>query len=46
METILRQPIVGQDEAVEAISRAIRRADTGIRDPSKLPVHRPSWPMH
>ncbi|WVZ95235.1 hypothetical protein U9M48_041026 [Paspalum notatum var. saurae] len=36
MEEILHQRIIGQDEAVAAISRAIRRARVGLSDP-----HRP-----
>lgn len=35
MESILHKCMIGQHEAVEAISRAIRRARSGIRDPSK-----------
>ncbi|KAM6573166.1 hypothetical protein CsatA_017246 [Cannabis sativa] len=35
MEKTLHKRIIGQDEAVEAISRAIRRARAGIRDPSR-----------
>ncbi|OMO99285.1 Chaperonin ClpA/B [Corchorus olitorius] len=34
MESTLQKKIIGQNEAVEAISRAIRRARVGIRDPS------------
>ncbi|GMN57508.1 hypothetical protein TIFTF001_026608 [Ficus carica] len=34
-EKILQKCIIGQHEAVEAISRAIRRARAGIRDPSR-----------
>lgn len=36
LETILKERIVGQDEAVEAVSRAIRRGRIGLKDP-----HRP-----
>ncbi|KAJ0112706.1 hypothetical protein Patl1_02551 [Pistacia atlantica] len=35
MEKTLQKHIIGQAEAVEAISRAIRRARVGIRDPSR-----------
>jgi ATP-dependent Clp protease ATP-binding subunit ClpC len=35
MEDILHQRIVGQDEAVRAISQAIRRARAGLKDPNK-----------
>ena len=36
LETILKERVVGQDEAVEAVSRAIRRGRMGLKDP-----HRP-----
>ena len=36
MEAALHKRIVGQDDAIESISRAIRRARTGLKDP-----HRP-----
>ncbi|KAI9176753.1 hypothetical protein LWI28_006740 [Acer negundo] len=35
MEKALQTHIIGQPEAVEAISRAIRRARVGIRDPNR-----------
>ncbi|KAJ1267116.1 hypothetical protein BS78_07G031800 [Paspalum vaginatum] len=35
MEEILHQRVVGQDEAVVAISRAIRRARVGLSDPQR-----------
>ncbi|ESR60192.1 hypothetical protein CICLE_v10018359mg, partial [Citrus x clementina] len=35
LEETLRKHIVGQTKAVEAISRAIRRARVGIRDPNR-----------
>lgn len=35
MEELLRQRVVGQHEAVEAISRAIRRARSGLADTSR-----------
>ncbi len=37
LETRLRERIVGQDEAVSAVARAIRRSRMGLRDP-KRPV--------
>ena len=37
MESILHQRVIGQDEAVEAVSRAIRRGRVGLKDP-KRPV--------
>ncbi len=36
MESILHQRVIGQDEAVSAVSRAIRRGRVGLKDP-----HRP-----
>ncbi len=35
MEDVLRKRIVGQDEAVGVISRAIRRARAGLKDPKR-----------
>ncbi len=35
MEEILHKRIVGQDEAVSAVSRAIRRSRTGIAEPAR-----------
>ncbi|MBK7585589.1 MAG: AAA family ATPase [Myxococcales bacterium] len=35
MESRLEQRVVGQDEAVKAISRAVRRGRVGLRDPGK-----------
>lgn len=35
MEKILHQRVVGQDEAVEAVSRAIRRGRAGLKDPKR-----------
>jgi ATP-dependent Clp protease ATP-binding subunit ClpC len=37
MEKILHKRVIGQEEAVEAVSRAIRRARVGLKDP-KRPV--------
>ncbi len=33
MEQVLRKRIVGQDEAIDTISRAVRRARAGLKDP-------------
>ncbi len=35
MEETLRQRIVGQDEAVSAVARAVRRARSGLADPNR-----------
>ena len=35
MEDRLRERLVGQDEAVEAVSRAVRRARSGLQDPNR-----------
>ncbi|HHY90266.1 MAG TPA: ATP-dependent Clp protease ATP-binding subunit, partial [Clostridiales bacterium] len=35
MESILHEKVIGQDEAIEAVSRAIRRARVGIKDPKR-----------
>ncbi|SKB37218.1 ATP-dependent Clp protease ATP-binding subunit ClpC [Acetoanaerobium noterae] len=35
LENILHKRVIGQEEAVEAISRAIRRARTGLKDPKR-----------
>ena len=35
MEEILHSRIIGQDSAVKAVSRAIRRSRTGLKDPKK-----------
>lgn len=35
MEKTLRNRLIGQDEAVSAVSRAIRRARVGLRDPNR-----------
>ncbi|MGH7682560.1 MAG: ATP-dependent Clp protease ATP-binding subunit, partial [Candidatus Eiseniibacteriota bacterium] len=48
MEEQLRQSIVGQDEAVAAVSRAIRRNRAGLRDPRRpigsfIFLGRPAW---
>ena len=35
MEQILHNRIIGQNEAVKAVSRAIRRAYAGLKDPKR-----------
>jgi ATP-dependent Clp protease ATP-binding subunit ClpC len=35
MEDTLHQRLIGQDEAVKAISRAIRRARVGLKNPNR-----------
>ena len=35
LEEILHQRVIGQDEAVESVSRAIRRARAGLKDPRR-----------
>jgi ATPases with chaperone activity, ATP-binding subunit len=35
MEEILHNRVIGQDEAVKAVSRAIRRARAGLKDPKR-----------
>lgn len=35
MEKTLKQRVVGQDEAVSAVSRALRRSRSGLKDPKK-----------
>ena len=35
LEEILKQRVIGQDEAVEAVARAIRRGRMGLKDPSR-----------
>jgi len=35
MDNRLRQRVVGQDEAIEAVSNAVRRARAGIQDPNR-----------
>ena len=35
MEDVLRQRIVGQEQAIEAVSDAIRRARSGLKDPRR-----------
>jgi ATP-dependent Clp protease ATP-binding subunit ClpC len=35
MEKTLREHIIGQDEAIETISKAIRRARAGLKDPNR-----------
>ncbi|WP_057819055.1 ATP-dependent Clp protease ATP-binding subunit [Schleiferilactobacillus perolens] len=35
LESVLHKRVVGQDEAVSAVSRAIRRARSGLKDPNR-----------
>ena len=35
LEKVLHEKVVGQDEAVESVSRAVRRARVGLKDPKK-----------
>ena len=35
MEEILHKRVVGQDEAIKAVSRAVRRARAGLKDPNR-----------
>lgn len=35
LEEILHKKVIGQDDAVEAVSSAVRRARVGLKDPSK-----------
>lgn len=35
LENVLHERVVGQEEAVQAISRAIRRARSGLKDPNR-----------
>jgi len=35
MESILHERVIGQDEAVKAVSRSIRRARAGLKDPKR-----------
>jgi ATP-dependent Clp protease ATP-binding subunit ClpC len=35
MEDVLHETVVGQDEAIEAISRALRRSRAGLKDPDR-----------
>jgi len=35
MEEVLHKRVIGQDEAVRAVSRAIRRGRTGVKDPNR-----------
>ncbi|MFO7263038.1 MAG: ATP-dependent Clp protease ATP-binding subunit ClpC [Bacillaceae bacterium G1] len=35
MENILHQRVIGQDEAVKAVARAIRRSRAGLKDPKR-----------
>ena len=56
MEERLHQRVVGQDEAVDVVSNAVRRSRAGLQDPNRpigpssswdRPVwEKPSWPGH
>ena len=35
MEEILHKRVVGQDEAIKAVARAVRRARAGLKDPNR-----------
>ena len=35
LENILHQRVIGQDEAVQAVAKAIRRAGAGLKDPNR-----------
>ena len=35
LEKILHQRVIGQDEAVESVAKAIRRARAGLKDPNR-----------
>ncbi len=35
MEAVIKKRVVGQDEAVDAVSRAIRRSKAGLNDPNR-----------
>ena len=35
LETVLHQRVIGQEEAISAVSRAIRRARAGLQDPKR-----------
>lgn len=35
LEELLKARVIGQDEAVEAVARAVRRGRTGLRDPKR-----------
>ena len=42
LEKILKERVVGQDEAVGAVARAIRRSRTGLKDPKRPEIGRAS----
>ena len=35
LDSLLRRAVIGQDEAVDAIARAVRRGRTGLKDPKR-----------
>ena len=44
MEEVLSQNVVGQPEAIEAVSHAVRRARAGISDPDQPMGSSHAWP--
>ena len=43
MESVLHERVIGQDEAITALSKAIRRSRSGLKDPKRLLVRLSSW---
>ena len=47
MEARLHQRVVGQEDAIQAVSAAVRRSRAGLQDPNRpvgdLPVLGPDW---
>ena len=43
LEAELHQRVIGQDEAIEAVSDAVRRSRAGLQDPNVLSAHSFSW---
>jgi ATPases with chaperone activity, ATP-binding subunit len=43
MEEELKQQVIGQDEAVIAISKALRRSRADLKDPRAQSGHSSSW---
>ena len=43
MEETLHKRVVGQDEAVKAVARAIRRGRVGLKDPKRPSARSCSW---
>jgi ATP-dependent Clp protease ATP-binding subunit ClpB len=44
MEQRLHERVIGQDEAIAAVSNALRRSRAGLSDPGRPESARPSWP--